>query len=268
MREIGSGGFGVVFLAHARHLGIRVAVKRFKRTAGDTQKALSDWARESALHQRISHPNILKVHDAFLDRGELYLVTELASGSLDDLCVAGAPLAFPRNRDSVIRAGIHLSSALHFLHEGMSSSTRVVHRDVTPKNVFYFRRTSLFKLGDFGISKRLNHPDDVALTHVANWRFVSFDLIRDGFTVPQSDLFQLGLVLHSIVARRPIVPIGASISQARRAIARGDAHKAIAATTDIDPTVRSVLKRLVIRDRDRRFLSARDVHQAFVALAR
>lgn len=268
LAPIGSGGFGEVFRARAIDLGILVAVKRFKKGAGSTRDVVDNWAKECVLHQGISHPNVLRAHDAFVERGQAYLVTELATDSLDKLCVAGVRTSLPRTQRMVRRAGLHLSSALHFIHVGWRKSKPVVHRDVTPKNVFYFEKTSMFKLGDFGISKRLGEPDEVATTQIANWHFVSVDLIREGFTVPQSDLFQLGLVLYSILARRPLIPTNATRDQALAAIEGGAAHRAISALTGLNPLLYRVLRRLVIRDRAKRYGTAKEVHDDLSKIAR
>jgi len=55
--------------------------------------------------------------------------------------------------EDIADAGLQISSALHYIHVKWDKKHPVLHRDVTPKNVFYFDSDVLFKLGDFGISR-------------------------------------------------------------------------------------------------------------------
>ncbi|MDA4132943.1 MAG: protein kinase family protein, partial [Thaumarchaeota archaeon] len=217
--QLGGGGFGEVVHAHLSNLGIDVAMKRFRRTAGRTEAVTSNWAKEYFTHEGLSHPNILQVYDAFEDDGHLYIVTELASDSVD------RRLGFLWPDSVVARAGMQIASALHYMHTG-SSGGPLVHRDVTPQNIFYFEGQGIFKIGDFGISKRLEDPDTIAVTQVANWGYVAPELAGPmGYTVPQSDLFQLGLVLYSMTANEHAIDQSLSLREKKQAILSGSAYQ-------------------------------------------
>ena len=257
---LGSGGFGEVFRARLIDLDLPVALKRFRKRSGSTQQAVDNWIAECTTHEALSHPNILQSYDAFEDEGFLYLATELATKSLDKYIDDFSAIFPPWNDITIARAGMHLASALHYLHVGWREDTPLVHRDVTPNNVFVFQETDTFKLGDFGISKLLEQQDDIAVTQIANWSFVAPELIRAGYTVPQSDLFQLGLVLYTMAAGDYAIPKSQSIQAQRSAIASGAAWKAANELEGNDEELKDCIKRLLLRDLEKRYPTAEAVH--------
>lgn len=258
--QLGSGGFGEVFRARLIDLNVQVALKRFKRRGGATQQILDNWVSEYTTHEALSHPNILQSYDAFEDDGFLYLATELATKSLDQYIDEWSALFPPWDDIGTARAGMHLASALHYLHGGWREGQPLVHRDVTPNNVFVFQDTNTFKLGDFGISKLLGEQDGIAVTQVANWAFVSPELIRLGYTVPQSDLFQLGLVLYTMAAGTYVVPKDAPMQAKKSAIASGAAWKSANELENVDEALKECIKRLLFRDLSKRYPTAESAH--------
>lgn len=258
--QLGSGGFGEVFRARLVDLNMHVALKRFKKRGGATQQMLNNWVSEYTTHEALSHPNILQSYDAFEDDGYLYLATELATKSLDQYIDDWSMIFPPWDDVGTARAGMHLASALHYLHVGWRENQPLVHRDVTPNNVFVFQESNTFKLGDFGISKLLDEQDGIAVTQVANWAFVSPELIRQGYTVPQSDLFQLGLVLYAMAAGTYVVPKDAPIQVKKEAIASGAAWKSANDLEGVDEALKECIKRLLLRDLSKRYPTAEAAH--------
>lgn len=259
--RLGAGGFGEVYKATMVDLRLSVAIKRFNAKSSGRQ-ALENWVREYSTHEALSHPNILQAYDAFEDDGHLYLVTELASNSIDHY-IDDAKAILPWDDAGIARAAVHITSALHYLHVGWRLGKPLVHRDVTPNNVFLFEDSSIFKLGDFGISTLLNAVDDHASTKIGNWAFVAPELIQQGFTVPQSDIFQLGLVLYSMAAGAYLVDKTAPIKDKIDAISGGAAWKAANALTDIDQKLKDAIKRLLIRSLTKRYSTALEAHNDF-----
>ena len=259
--RLGKGGFGEVFRGHLLDLNKPVALKRFRRRKGSPVR--ENWAREYLLHSSLSHPSILQVLDAFEDDGYYYIVTERAKFSLDaniDDGLLWSPL-------DVIRAGMQISSALHYLHVHFRDEQPLLHRDVTPKNIFYFQRSDTFKLGDFGISKLLDDVDDVAVTQIANWGFVAPELVRARYTDPQSDLYQLGLVLYAMASGGYAVDQRLSIEKKKQAIADGLPFKQANALEAPLP-LKDVIKGLLFRNTKKRYQTASEVFKALYRLRR
>src|SRR4051812_48058230 len=122
-RRIGSGGFGVVWLAEDERLQRAVAVKRIvMHDAAVAARA----EREGRAAARLSHPGIVALYESGRDEEAVYLVSELVRGrTLAELMEEGEL----SDRD-VLRVGIALCDALSHAH-----GRGVIHRDVKPGNV-------------------------------------------------------------------------------------------------------------------------------------
>src|SRR5262245_44619457 len=81
VRQLGSGGMGVVFAAEHLRLPKQVAVKVLRRDPGSDAQAIGRFRREAELCSRLGHANIVEVLDFnVLEDGSPYLVMELLAG--------------------------------------------------------------------------------------------------------------------------------------------------------------------------------------------
>ena len=209
VRRLGSGAFGVVWLAHDQRLDRVVAVKRIE--AHDSEMA-QRAEREAIAAARLSHPGIVALHEAGRDAEAVYLVSELVRGAtLRERLLAGEL----SDRD-VVRIGIALCDALSHAH-----TRGVVHRDIKPANVIIPDRpdgeAGIVKLTDFGIA--LIAGDD-ALTKtgdvVGTLAYMAPEQ-ADGRPVSGlSDLYSLALVLYEALSGVNPVRAPGAAATARR----------------------------------------------------
>jgi WD40 repeat protein len=146
VRELGRGGFGVVFEARDRELGRRVAFKAMRparRRGASLEQPLREEAEAAA---RLNHPNVVTLHDHGLVEGTPYLILELLEGeTLHARLKRGAlPPA------EAIRIAIEVGRGLVHAH-----GQGVVHRDLKPGNVFLCAGGGV-KLLDFGLARLLD----------------------------------------------------------------------------------------------------------------
>lgn len=205
--RLGQGAFGEVW-GGVSDTGLAIAVKLWRPTS-DPFRDFSRWLNEQELYLKcLSHPYIISTYDQFVSpEGFLTIVMERAQGSLESL-VESHGVPDPRY---VLSVGIQLCIALEHVH-----SLNVIHRDVTPRNVLWFP-DGVVKLADFGISKELPEGDDFARTLIGLPGTIPPELLKAGRSTPQSDIYQVGLVLlHLLLGRPPIattVPHANSIKQ-------------------------------------------------------
>lgn len=155
---LGEGGMGRVFLA--THLGLDrlVAVKCLHAAATAQPDALARFRREARLLGRLSHPNIVVVHDHGIEAGaspQPYIVFEYIRGrTLAERLRAEGPM--PRERAVALLR--QLAGALAYAH-----ARGVAHRDVKPENVLLIEadgHDAFAKLVDFGLARLFDAPDD------------------------------------------------------------------------------------------------------------
>ena len=83
---IGRGGMGVVWLAHDEVLREDVALKFLPPEIRFDAVALDDLRRETARARKLTHPNIIRMHDLFKDDREAFISMEFMDGpNLSDL---------------------------------------------------------------------------------------------------------------------------------------------------------------------------------------
>ena len=141
IREIGRGGSGVVWEARDRELGRRVAVKVIRRrSSGAPEKRL---VAEAEVAARLSHPGIVTVLDVGRSDKGAWLVQEFLAGRTLAAKLEEGPLRLPE----ALKIEIKVASALAYAH-----GHGVVHRDLTPANVFLCEDGQV-KLLDLGMAQ-------------------------------------------------------------------------------------------------------------------
>ncbi len=146
-RELGAGGMGVVYVAFDGDLERRVALKVLR---ADDDHAAKRLLREARAMARLSHPNVVTVHEVGSAGGRDYVAMELVDGTtLGDWLRAGR-----RGVDEVIAAFESAGRGLAAAHHA-----GVVHRDFKPHNILRSQAGRVC-VTDFGLA-RSAEPDAV-----------------------------------------------------------------------------------------------------------
>jgi serine/threonine-protein kinase len=194
-RRIAVGGMGEVWRARNETTGAEVAVKVSRRSDGDGTSVR--FRTEAKLGSMVSHRNIVRIFDLVEDAdGSLVLVMELLRGeSLAQHLKARGRLDV---REALAIAVPILSGLGHAHAEG------IVHRDVTPANVFLAVDPDgqvTPKLIDFGIAKvpaAGNHTLDGRVLGTPS--YMAPEQIRGQAIDGRADLFSLAVVLYEAIA--------------------------------------------------------------------
>ncbi|HTN50796.1 MAG TPA: protein kinase [Anaeromyxobacter sp.] len=187
VRELGRGGFGVVFEAVDRELGRAVAFKAIRpgsRIVGRSEEWLR---REAEAVARLNHPNIVTLHDFGRGPSGPYLIFELLRGRTlaDRLRDGPIPLR------EAIRIAVDVARVLAHAH-----AAGVVHRDLKPGNIFLGEDGTL-KVLDFGLAFLFGRGGPASAGTPAymapeQWRSEPGD--------ERTDLFSLGTLLHQMIS--------------------------------------------------------------------
>jgi serine/threonine-protein kinase len=152
-RELSRGGMARVILATLRGAGgfeKRLVVKQIRDELSFDQQFVRRFVEEAKTTVALSHPNIVPVYELGVEQGTYFLAMELVEGC------SIAELVRVRDFDGRKRVlspeegayvGMELCRALDYAHRRM----KVVHRDITPRNVMLDEEGQV-KLIDFGIA--------------------------------------------------------------------------------------------------------------------
>ena len=153
-RELGSGGMGVVHAAFDPDLERRVALKVLRESAGSSE-ARQRLLREARAMARLSHPNVVTVHEVASANGRDYVAMEMIDGQ----SLAEWMRAEQRPENEIIGAFVAAGRGLAAAHaEG------IVHRDFKPHNILRHRNGRI-AVTDFGLARDVETvPDPLAET--------------------------------------------------------------------------------------------------------
>ena len=150
-----------------------------------------EWAREMKRLESFRHPNIVHIHDAFEENYLFYLALERCDTSLRAHLAHRGPLTPPH----FVEVARQLLLTLQYLHDN-----GLVHSDLHAGNVLLsdVDRWPVVKLTDFGVAHQLDGSNWFRPL-VANPKILTPELVTQGYTTRQSDLYQLGLLLYQML---------------------------------------------------------------------
>jgi serine/threonine-protein kinase len=246
---LGQGGMARVYRGRQENLDRTVAIKVLPPYYAADPAFVERFKLEARAMAKLSHPNIVTVHDAGEDNGRLYIVMEyVGGGTLKQRMATALPM-----RD-VTRIFHEVASALTYAH-----SMGIVHRDVKPVNVL-MDTTGRAVLSDFGIAKVL--ATSAALTHagagVGTPEYMSPEQCRGGTVDARSDIYALGVMLYEMLTGH--TPFEADNYTA---LAHSHIYEPVPPPSRwnprISPAVQSVILKALEKDPAQRFQIATDM---------
>lgn len=211
-RTMGTGGFGITYLAREDYLNRLVVIKEnfpssiCHRRASDMnvcvhseeERSTYNWAlgsflREARLLGSLNHPNIARVYAFFAEAGMAYYVTEYIEGqSLDVVASQARKAGCLISQDELYGMMVRVLDALDYLH-----GRGLLHRDVKPDNIL-IRRNGLPMLIDFGaVREKLSENSDAVVESVG---FSPPEQSQsNGNMGPWTDIYAFGATLYYIL---------------------------------------------------------------------
>ncbi|HEX4457190.1 MAG TPA: serine/threonine-protein kinase, partial [Polyangia bacterium] len=211
--KLGRGGMADVFRARregAAGFERTVVVKKILGGHTEDPAFVEMFINEAKIAARLTHPNIVQVHELGEENGEFYIVMEYVRGrDLLRLLRALAeqspesPAVPPLAAGYIAREVCRGLGHAHELTDDQGTARPIVHRDVSPQNIM-ISYDGHVKLVDFGIAKALDTMKDETRTGALKGKFAYMapELLEGQSPGAQADIFSTGVVLHEMLTGR------------------------------------------------------------------
>ena len=245
---VGRGGMGAVYKARQPVLDRLVALKILPPAKTQEPGFGERFNREARALARLSHPNVVAVHDFGQAGGYAYLLMEFVDGvNLRQLERAGR--LSPRDALAIVP---QVCDALQYAHD-----EGVVHRDIKPENILVDRRGRV-KIADFGLARLLAvEPADERLTGEGQVMGTPHYMAPEQVEHPRevdhrADIFSLGVVFYELLTGE--LPLGKFPPPSRK--------------VQIDVRLDDVVLRALEKEPARRYQQAGEVKTEVETIAR
>jgi serine/threonine protein kinase len=278
LKQLGSGGMGLVYEAEDSKLGRRLALKFLLESGRRNPVSMERFLREARSASALNHPGICTIYaiEEYQDEQETrtFIAMELLVGESLDAALSKGSL--PINR--CVAIGIELADALDAAHK-----KGIIHRDIKPGNIFLTERGTergATKILDFGLAKLMESGGegetvaelDTAFrtspgTAVGTVAYMSPEQARGETLDSRSDLFSLGSVLYQMVTGQHPFP-GATTAVIFGNILHTAPVSPIQWNASIPPDMERILNKLLEKDRDMRYQFAAELRSDLKRLQR
>lgn len=267
--ELARGGMGIVWLAESRGprgFAKRCVVKELLPELARDAHRCAMFLDEASLAARLSHRNIVQTHEVGEDDGRWFMALELLEGvtlrRLGDL--AGGRL----RPELAVRIASEVLRGLHHAHELRDEGEKplgIVHRDVTPQNVFVTFDGQV-KLLDFGVAKsrapREATRDGFAKGSLA---YMSPDHVGKAAIDRRADVFAVGVILRELLTGERLWGDADDRAIVGRLVAGDVPSFEPRHVTRITPALRRLCETATAVDRADRFTTAHHMAEALDA---
>jgi eukaryotic-like serine/threonine-protein kinase len=262
LSELGRGGMSNVFLAVASGPGgvnKLVVLKALLPDLATEGYALSMFMDEARLAAQLNHPNVVQTYEVGTEGDRHVIVMEYLEGQSLSACVRRAavegnpiPLALQ------LRIIINALDGLHYAHELSGyegASLQLVHRDISPQNVFVTYDGQV-KVLDFGIAKATS-----ASTHTAagvmkgKIAYMAPEQIVGGAVDRRADLYSVGCMLWAAATGVKLWKDTPDVQIMRRAIS-GDIPTPQSVNPECDDDLNAIVLKALAREPDDRYATA------------
>jgi serine/threonine-protein kinase len=190
LRELGRGGMGIVFQAHDKQLNEQVAIKVLSPLMSKNTEALDRLKREVSAARRVTHQNIIRIHDISESNGLHFVSMEYFAGTTlkeiikrDGACslIKGAQMALQ------ICAGIE-----------SAHKQGVIHRDLKSQNIIV-NDTGELKIIDFGLASSA-HMEGMTATGLilGTPEYMAPEQVAGKKADERADIYSFGIILYEM----------------------------------------------------------------------
>jgi serine/threonine-protein kinase len=267
LARLGEGGMALVYLAVVRGpVGFNklVVLKRLRARPEDDAQTLSMFLDEARLAARLNHPNIVDTYDVGREADSYFIAMQYLDGQPLSRVLRNKRLT---NVDPTMWVHIvaEVLNGLHHAHELRDyggTPLQIVHRDISPHNIFVTYEGEV-KIVDFGIAKSaLNVAKTRAGLLKGKIGYMPPEQALGEAVDRRADIFAAGVVLWEAMVGRRLFEGAMETVIAR--LLHAEVPKLLVAKPDIDPGLAEIVDRSLKKNPDDRFATAAEMRQALL----
>ncbi len=262
IKEIGSGGMGVVYLARDPKLERMVAIKRISISQTSEpelrHQTIQRFHREGRALANVNHHNIVKVFELAenSENNEYCMVMEYINGkSLETLAEENE-----LSSEKVVQIGIQACEALSHIHQ-----KEIIHRDIKPGN-FILSEDGLLKLMDFGIARMNDNLNITTIgTLLGSILFMSPEQLINPKNIDQrTDIYALGVTLYWLLAGDYPYP-GISVAEVMSKVLSDEPLPVTTANPAVPAELAQIVMKAIEKKKEKRYSSMNEFLKALQA---
>jgi eukaryotic-like serine/threonine-protein kinase len=266
LRELGTGGMGVVYEAEDLKLKRRVALKFLPEKLASNPDSLMRFKWEAQSSSALNHPNICTIYDIDEFDGKTFISMELMEGQTLREWINAKPAP-----NQWLNLAIQIIDALDVAHQ-----KGIIHRDIKPSNIFVNERGQA-KLLDFGLAKAvvskgtpisadlptesINEQLTGAGITMGTIGYMSPEQLRGKEVDARSDLFSFGVVLFEMATGGSHPFPGKTTGEILESIFTRDAVLASDLNPEIPLDLVKIISKALQKDPDKRYQSAAQLRE-------
>jgi len=248
LERIGRGSMGTVYRARQLSMDRVVALKVLNEKHSQDEQFIERFIREARAAGRLSHPNVIHVHDVSDHKNTHYFTMEHVDGTtVKKLLKRHGKIDVDRSLDIVLQA----AKALEYAHEN-----NIIHRDIKPDNLM-LTKDGVVKLADLGIAKLFDEADagDGPKRRVFGTpHYMAPEQALGRETDPRTDVYSLGATLyHMLTGTTPFQ--GGTITDILKAHIQANLPPIQEKVPNVPASVVFMVERMMAKSPEKRYAS-------------
>jgi eukaryotic-like serine/threonine-protein kinase len=262
LETIGAGGMGEVYAAYDPSLDRKVAIKVIRDAGGPSTIRHDQLRAEAQAMARLSHPNVVTVHEVGAHRDRVYIAMEFVAGHSLRRWLRTAQRSWREIVDVFVQAGEGLAAA---------HAAGLIHRDFKPDNVLV-GNDGRVRVADFGLAREEPAESSTSTPSVeepamrggtrttglvGTPRYFAPEQYVDGVANTKTDQFAFCVALHeALYGEHPFA--GETTTALALSVCDGE-RRPLPADGSVPVWIRRALDRGLSLDPDERFESMREL---------
>ena len=263
--RIAVGGMAEIFLARQEGLeGFEktIVIKRIRPHLSNQKSFVKMFLNEAKLAAQLNHPNIVQIYDLGKIGESYFIAMEYIFGrDMRRIIPKAEGMGIPFPMVYALKIASSVCEGLYYAHQRTDmygNALHIVHRDVTPENIFVSFDGTV-KILDFGIAKAANQIEQTRAGEIkGKLSYMSPEQCMGKTLDQRSDLFSLGVVLYEWITGFKLFT-GESEVAILKTITEGKIYPPSYFKADVPDAVEHILMKALEKDREKRYQSAWDM---------